>query len=534
MAYKPTIADINEIDNEGYKPTLNDINEIDAQKSSISQNIAQKPSFNPFEEMTVNPTLGALQTVINAIPGAYNLATSGINRLLGTKIPQSPEANFAPNTIGSQIGQLGGMFLGPGALGAISKIGGIERAASSIPMIANSLNKARDILALKTTQATLGAGMGAGMFPEHPVLGAIGGAAAGPVLRGTTTAISTAREMGKDLFRNPDKLANQLYENISGGLKSGKLNKLNAENINQNYQNKLNQGKQLFNNFLNEAHATGYSPDITVGIPGISQTTNFKRIDLDPITNNNLDRLLMANKDKELSGITSDLNNLIDNFKKSPSVDNAHRLQSELLKERSNLISSKEINPSERNTANLLHDTRIGILDSISNSFIKNGDIRLNNSFENARNFWRIHIVPYNEIPEVARIVQGKQGKAIPNILKALEKYDIPGTRDIIRTHLQENPSQIKDLLALTLSKGLKAKEGELKPTAENVLNAYASAPEAIKDITDPISANYLANLEKSYRTHQKLKKLAKYGMGAGALYGGAEAINEIRNLLNR
>jgi len=121
------------------------------------------------------------QGIANIVPGLYNLGASGVNAL-GGNLPKSPMFNFSPPGAATNAGEILSFFSGPSALKALGTIPELSHTANSamkIPVIAEGIKHASNILSKSPTLSRVAGNaiLGGAYSPDNQLLGmGLGGA----------------------------------------------------------------------------------------------------------------------------------------------------------------------------------------------------------------------------------------------------------------------------------------------------------------------------------------------------------------------
>ncbi len=537
MAFTPTLSDIPKSyrapSKGGFVPTLADIPKGYAQQGE------EKPKGVGRKSMDAIESFGkaALQDILNVGGGLAHGGLKGIadienipHALMG-RIPAvtAPQAPFAdPSSALFQAPEMAAEFA-PAALGGEALAAkAIPEAASLLPQIGRGA----------IIGGTAGFGGTPGDIGQRAQAGAIGAAIA-PAVGGAAAGANVARRLFTEgtpnergavnailNMANPkimDKTASNFYNELSDGLDKTALNSKNAGNIvkSSNAQKKI--GKDLYDNLLNQAHDSGYGADVRIKIKDGKFAPTSKFIQLSPKTGANISGIQNAAKDKTLQDSPQVILNSISDFKRTPSLDNAHKLQSTLGKEWASLNSLGQPDDIQRATKNLYQTSRRNVLDDIDKTFANNGDPHLQEALSNARAHWRDNVIPYQSAPQIKRLVT--KGIHPKNLINTLSSDDEKGWFDTIRNHLSENPEAKRNILAQALSNKIEGEAGAKTSNIQNLGEAYNKLPDVVKLMTSSGDRESLSNLLQK-------DKLYKTGRKYLALGGGALGINELRRRL--
>lgn len=309
-----------------------------------------------------------------------------------------------------------------------------------------------------------------------------------------------------ELATTGNKLASNLYNQLSGGKDTNDLKNINIGNIIANGKSKMTQGSQLFKDFLSNAEKSGYNPNFVpdytkttpsegyLGIGGRSPNAEVIKgtgglgIKISPSLSDSLNNIYNAKGSAIYPGISSNLKSAIYNFRGSPSLANAHTLQSALGSEASDIYSNLSSSVLDKANAKIFSNVKNNVLDTIGENLSKNGHLDLLDQFRNARNYWKGNVVPYQNIPSIASAMKGGSQ---PNPLTLLPKNDTSGNIDIIKSHLSEDPSQTNALAAQYLSKNVtNSPDNEKILTLSGLNKGFSAIPDNIRNLIDPNIAN--------------------------------------------
>lgn len=280
-------------------------------------------------------------------------------------------------------------------------------------------------------------------------------------------------------------------------------------------RNKYNLAKNDFenryNNIKSQASSVGYSPTVQKQFPGISVANNEKSIEANSF-NNSLDKI-------DLSKHSDEIKKSIDNFRKNPSFEQAHDLQSELGSEGDKLKTSKE--GKDRKLGGELLNLRTNLKNDISDTLSKNGDVDLLNKYNAVGQDYKKIVAPYLSNATLRNIVLKKglsqvNPKTIGNLLS---KNDT--ATSAIRNDLSDQSKHL--LLGSTLKSALEElpKKGifqrEVDP--KNLIKAYGQLDnKGLAYLRTPESKMKIESIMQDLSRQNKLKWAA--GLGIPALLG--------------
>lgn len=200
---------------------------------------------------------------------------------------------------------------------------------------------------------------------------------------------------------------------------------------------------------------------------------------------------------KNVSGSTQ---NMISRFNQTPSVPNAHNLQSMLGSEANRLYNTG--NTADYDTAQALTTARQGLRSDIIDTFNNNGDIDLANAYQNASDFHKENVVPYQNISQVNNAIQGKPpGANAANLLAKNTANNDDGSNDLatIRNHIMQNPDQAQSLVAQSLGKGITPTQNatsNFNINSDKLLTNANNLPSNIKNMVSPDLESQLGELQ--------------------------------------
>jgi hypothetical protein len=325
---------------------------------------------------------------------------------------------------------------------------------------------------------------------KNAILGGVFGA-----LPGATKIIGSGLKFGAQALI--PGIGTKFMEGISSNLPKDVLNKVNTENVINNYTNKLAQSSEKYNQLKTAAANIAVKP--------------YQR------TLNTLDSTLQRR------GVDPDLSVTLQRYRDNPTFNNAHELQSALGKEAANFKSSLGKTPEDTITQRLLNNARGDINDRIEQTFKNSGNDDLLNQYKDATDYFKNHVLPYRQKSSIWRVINGKEYPA--DITKTLTKDDKGGYNDALRQHIADNPEQAKSLIAQSLHTAADP-EGKLGfvPLKKLLANAD-NMPSSIKEMADKVGlSKQLENLAGVY----KAKKALKWGGGAAIALGGLDKLRKI------
>lgn len=294
---------------------------------------------------------------------------------------------------------------------------------------------------------------------------------AAPITDAAKLAALGTKEGLKFLQRQLGLAATQKANKFMGDLLQGNnissVPKVVGDEIRSKFNNAMTDFKGTYNGIKSKAADLGYSPTVTKQFPGISIASNEKSI-----ASNNFENAL----DKiDLSKHSNDIKESINEFKKNPSFEKAHDLQSDLGREGDKLRGNKD--GDNRKLGGELLNLRTNLKNDISSTLKQNGDTDLLNEYNKTGQDYKKIVAPYLSNTTLRNIVLKKglseiSPKTIGNLLS---KNDSATTS--IRNDLSDNSKHL--LLGAQLKAALKElpKKGifQRETDAKNLVNEYGN-----------------------------------------------------------
>ena len=335
--------------------------------------------------------------------------------------------------------------------------------------------------------------------------GVIGGlvGAAGGLLPGAMGAIPAIKNFITGSAIQDE--ANSIYGDLAQGKTSDELNKINNENIINNYNAKKAAINQGYGQLNQDAVQAGYATNGAKPAQDLFSQSPGKFITASSDTLDSLDQLL-GNQDinSPLKNISPGLKNAINQYKLSPTFDNAHTLQSLLGSEAADFNSGISTNIADKQTAKILNDIRDGLKTDIMNNFKINGDSNLADQYQGLSDQYKNEIVPYQNVPSVWGAIRGKGYS--PNILNALKADDKFDYRQTIRNDIQANPNQSQAVLAQALQKAAEPDAyGNIEVNdPKTLIKASNNMPKNIKQFMSPELTQRMQKLQDAQVARDK------------------------------
>lgn len=374
---------------------------------SRAAGFADRNINQPVENNIVKPlnniASGFNEGIANIPSGAANLGIWGANQLPGVNAKYVPEFNFAPNNALSDVGKAASFFAGPGAIKAgssalreLPQVNHVLRSVLHMPLIAKGLQHATNLLKETPRAASIvknsllggvysspgNEGTGLALGAAAPVVGDL---AAGSINKVTQ---HPALQQFADKFM-PEKFSALFQKQLGSG----------AENVEQNAKSLANDIRQ--GHSAREAEA-GIFLDHALQQAGKEKIYEH----VNPLISTSMD------KAKDIFARADNLNigDLYSKFKRNPSFENAHQLQSELGHWERELAEKPGKTPDERNYLQKVSSIRKTIKDDIGD-FLKRRDASSNQNlspiYQKGVDLYRENVAPYLSSKKLRDIVRG-------------------------------------------------------------------------------------------------------------------------------
>jgi hypothetical protein len=477
------------------------------------------------------------QGLANIVPGLANLGVSGINALLPNRsngkglIPHTPMFDVVPHGPSATMGEIGSFFTPGTFLKMLSKAPAFmhtTRAAMKIPMIAESIKHASNILGKSPTASKIAGNalLGGAYAPENPLLGmglgAAGGAAGEAIgqlankgYKGIKTSVQNNEKIKNTLqnFR-PAAHAKEIEKMLSGG--TNNITK-NSRQLAADIRNAHNMREEEAGIFYNHAlKNAGKEPIYGVGhrdifpgkVPGYSKQQD---------TLSKIENLKVGDS--------------AEHFKSNPTFANAHKLQSELgSMERKLQNSQLKINDPQNYRIELgkIKSAKRNVQEDIT-KFLEKRDSTSNmpvgSHYKKGSELFEANVAPFLSNKKLTDIV--KEGKTDIKDLHTI--FNTP-TNKITKDGVEKIGSINKIMQDLPES----AKERIIF----NAIGGNKLSPEALMKKLEEIKSKgfesyFSPELEESINAlGKKLKNTKRLKIGAGLVsaYGGAKMLNSLAN----
>lgn len=495
--YVPTAADFANILPNGQR-MIPLIPNFPAQPQGFLSQVANSAPIQSVNDLGGN----VVQGLTRGIAGVGNL---GVDALKAVGVPtgnfqfQQLNAPFVnPNDkVANMVGQVAqyaplaaasGAGIGEGA----SALGKAGYEALNSPLLKNMLSGA--LTGYGATDASQGDRAKAALMG-----GALGVL---PSLAGGT--VNTIKAL---FSKNIDSLGTKVASNFYGSdVNPGQLNSpdtmmTQVKNVlKNNFSKVVNQGVSKFQDMFEAAKNKGYN--LEDDIPSYKEISNN---DTSAIPDGKMIKL-GTDSQNQINDILNDTNiplkakKVINAYKDNPNLQTLHSMQSDLFK------TANGLNPDtilESNAATKLTDLRDSILDDIHDSFDRNGDLDLSSRYKQAQQFWASRVIPYQQNPLIRQIVNRK---SVKDVLSKLGTYEVPDSNQpegyqMIRSDIAANPDQARTITGAILSKGAKPVGLNYTTTTKDLLNAYAKAPDTLKQIANQVTGTQLTDLNNVYNS---------------------------------
>jgi hypothetical protein len=506
-------------------------------------NFAQKYINEPVEKYIRNPVQSGLEAVggfgqglANIGPGLANLGISGINSL-GANAPKIPMIDVVPHSPGSTLGEIGSFFAPGSALKLLSKAPAFmhtTRAAMKIPMIAESIKHASNILSKAPTASKIAGNalLGGAYAPDNPLVGLGLGAVGGALGEGIS-------KIGSDIYNSPS--VKKGLEKTYGDTKNSIINSI----TNSKLYSKINptaHAKEIENSLsLGANGVTKNSQELANDVrkaydSRVAQAEAFYKYPLEKAGNQKIykDNPLILNKTDESAntlGKIKDLNagDLYHNFKANPTFNNAHKLQSELGSMERKLESNPIKTQDDYHQIAKIKSAKSDLQNDISRFLErhdKTSNIPLSDKYKKASQLFEEHVVPYLKDKKILEITKG--GKT--DIKNLHTPFNTPsnvinknGIEEIghINKILSDLPESSKNRILFSAIGGNKLNPESLMEKLDEIKSkGYGSyfTPEIDKSINE---------LGKKLRNKRYAKKIGGI-TGLGASIGGVNSLSHL------
>jgi len=473
MAYKPTLSDIEEIQQKpsegGFTPSLADIPQ-QAQPTKF-MGISFQPQHSPLQAL-LNIGGGIAQGAESAVAGLENLPRD--------------------------VGLLGRYFGVPG-------VRQLAKLPSVHPMAIPGVQQ-QDIMTQIPQAATealgyLGTGGAAGLRGAERVAGAAG--------RGISRLASPIS--GK----NAADTAVNFFKKISRGRGLRDLHTPLNNKIKELYKNTKLASKKNYDYVHELAKKAGFGDEL------VAPTDRIEKEGLQIISSKSTP--LMG----ELNVYRPEAKEALLDFKKTPSFKNAHKLQSELFKEQSALRNS--LDPADRaksfatgQARNALREDILDSFDQAGNGWSNTNQV-LKKAYLDASEFHKNEVAPFLENRLVSNMLLKRKGmkhnpEGIFNLLQQPEE-----SARFIKERL--SPEDRDLFVAHGLSPAVRRIGGKLKINPAKFINEFNKLEnKGLREFVDPTHEFMNDKIENQFRSSKLIRKYGLRGLelaGAGAAVGG-------------
>lgn len=333
-------------------------------------------------------------------------------------------AFMVPNTQGSGLAYTLGDITGNTAqfLAGGEALDAVRGAAEAIPYagkLAEMLGG--DGMSGVTRRALGSAAFGAVKNPDDITKGA-GESAALSVAFDAIPGIGGGIAKGVNALR-PQKQAEQILNNLSGGKKLEESAKSLAADISNAYEAKTKEGKELFNPIFDAAGKSSIyqhlSPTFESGYESLFRSDIPKQAAVNKISPT------VFEKD-------SDVKDFYKKFVDDPTLENSHKLQSALgasVRDLKRKEAMGTIELDEKNALSGFSKAREAVLTDM-NSFLDKASPELKNQYKQAQTNWAQNIAPYLENRQIAKIANEKITN--PRNLVTIFKNPEEGTAKVV------------------------------------------------------------------------------------------------------
>jgi hypothetical protein len=475
----------------------------------------------------VNIALGAGDAVRNNVAHLANLAP-------GVNIPMAESGEGLPYTLGNIGGEIGSFMAGGGALNAGRK------ALEAAPMIGKFAQMLGGQGASGIARRAVGSGMyGALTNEDNRDMGALKGVAISAGLDVLPGALKAGAKFAAPYAKNitskfqPEEFAHKFITSLGGGKSLEESGRLLAAKIKETYNNAKEVGNDAYNRVFSapfhSADSAASRQIKSVNIYG-NRLTDGKWNNFNPFKeankNNPSANKVSAYKKAYEKSVDfyggSHLKGVNDAFLKKPSLENAHKLQSQLGDELRALEAKRAksgLDQFENDKFNLLTDARAAINKDID-KFLGKKDVNvtkganLKKDYEAATRYWDENVSVYSSNPTLSKIAKGTGKNQVEN----------PTTAEIIS--IFKNPERSIQTIANQLgsegkNKILFAELGKLNESnfgAQNLAKAIDGLKkQGLESYVSKEMANDASTLKGIMRNRETLERVGG-ALGAGGL----------------
>ena len=471
-----------------------------------------------------NPLVNPARNVSAGIVSGLGRGGQGIaNALTGGNAP-TVDWDAIQNAIGQQNpGFVANTEKGIGSTVPYIEAGGPlgEMAGSGIGRLSSAGEGA--LSKLQNIGSNIGMGVGAGtanalQSPNHPLVSFIANAL--PVGYFAGKLAQPVKEFAEN-FIDPEKLASDIHSNFFGGHTKQSSGKALAQELKANYDNIKGQHSADYESIFNspteeESYITGEP---------------FKANELS-LTGKDYD-----NNYSDYEFPDKNLQSLHEKFMQDKSLENAHRLQSELGSEIGYLKNQKNKDMLDSSGKNLLNDysnMRTTILDDM-NSRLKEASPDLADRYEQATENWSNNVIPYHSDKTLRDIVNGKVKNPTAGQVRSIFSYPEESINKV-SGDLSQNGRDNITRVGMNLTPYQSAPKDIINghnSLYKNGLESYVS-PELdqnIANLRSNVSATKLRQAEAKNQPAAKpstFGSLAKYGAVALPTYAVTNALSNM------
>lgn len=364
-------------------------------------------------------------------PGIHGLqgAQDALQQMMSLGLlPNKPQGEGTAYNIGKGIGDVAGFF-GGGELADLARLGIGATKAASLPGISQGLGALEGSPALKRI---LGVSALGATDPEDRVGGALKGAALGGLGEGIVG-------LGKSVPKIIDSISPQRHaDELLNVLGKGRNLEENAKSIAEDIRNKSQQLEEEGNRKYDSVFNTN-----GIGQRRIRSTPEDQRSSLDvyqriPKKINNPQEFAASKKEAAPSILPKDivetfdrkLDDLHKDFLDSPTIENAHWLQSQLAstaRKLKKIDQRGDLSIADRRTMQGYEKARDILKRKVTYSLKeaeKEHGIPFSQLYNEANKFHLENIVPYRETPAISRMAEGavKNPRNVSNVFKNPEE----------------------------------------------------------------------------------------------------------------
>lgn len=428
---------------------------------------------NPLQEMANSPLMHGIQGAQDSLQELMSLGLA----------PIKPQGEGKAYNVGKAIGDIGG-FVGGGELADLARLGIGATRAGSLPGIKQGLGLLEKSPLIKRL---LGAtGFGAAADPENRVTGALAGLGLG----GLGEAAIAGKELAPKIIESVQP--NKHVEEILKTLGKGQSLEENAKSVASDIKTKADELKAIGKENYDRVFTSNNIGSRRISLPSTEKQNKI------------LPQNIVNTFDSKLEGIYN-------SFVETPTVKNAHDLQSQLgtsIRKLQKMDDRGQLSIADRKIMSKYKDAQKKTKDLLGNTLGEaeaEHNVPYSDLYNKANSYWLNEVIPYQETPAIAQLSKGKikNPRNLHTIFKNPEENIQKITEDL------GNDFKNKILYAeLAKNKGNLNSEKFLK-------NIEELDKKGLSDYLSPEISNQIEALQKKVRN----RNIAR---SAGGIIGGA------------